>query len=395
MANKDDLTYWQLRAIRNEQQSHDDANAKVEVLIKAYLRAQKYLTGETQKIYQRYFTGEDMTEEQVANILNTRISPSELVTLRALSENVTDKQSKIEVKDYLSKLAAKGRITQLEELQAKAYISAKSIASVELEQSNDLYTKVVKDAWNQAQAEEILAKSDVDITKLEKNYVPELNQAEKTIKIVNPDTGKTIKEVKALPDKQIKLDKQLSDKYVKSALDQKWHGASYSERIWNNTDKLSDKLQELFTSQQMSGMSERDMAKALSDEFGSGMANAKRLIRTEANYFHNTTKVAGWKQRGIKEFQIVAVLDNRTSQICRRADGKVYPVSEAQVGKTLPPLHVYCRSVAVVHFANSPYKGTRTANNPNTGKTFQIDQAKTYQDWEKIINDTREKQNGS
>lgn len=356
LANKDDLTYWQLRAIRNEQQSHDDANAKVEVLIKAYLRAQKYLTGETQKIYQRYFTGENMTEEQVANILNTRISPSELVTLRALSENVTDKQSKIEVKDYLSKLAAKGRITQLEELQAKAYISAKSIASVELEQSDGLYTKVVKDAWNQAQAEEILAKSDVDITKLEKNYVPELNQAEKTIKIVNPDTGKTIKEVKALPDKQIKLDKQLSDKYVKSALDQKWHGASYSERIWNNTDKLSDKLQELFTSQQMSGMSERDMALAIQDEFNSGIFNATRLIRTEANYFHNQTKLKSWQERGTKQYELVAILDDRTSKICRHINGDVHDVKDAEVGVNYPPMHVSCRTVAVIYLKNSPYR---------------------------------------
>ncbi|MFT8838342.1 hypothetical protein [Liquorilactobacillus satsumensis] len=43
MADKDKLTYWQLRAVRNEQKAHDDANEKVEIITRAYLRAQRYL----------------------------------------------------------------------------------------------------------------------------------------------------------------------------------------------------------------------------------------------------------------------------------------------------------------------------------------------------------------
>jgi SPP1 gp7 family putative phage head morphogenesis protein len=86
------------------------------------------------------------------------------------------------------------------------------------------------------------------------------------------------------------------------------------KRIWHNTDQLADRLSELFTAQQMSGMRERDMVQALAKEFGTSSYNTRRLIRTEANYFHNQTKLNEWKRRGVKKYQLVAVLDMRTSK---------------------------------------------------------------------------------
>ncbi|MGN5467575.1 minor capsid protein [Lactiplantibacillus plantarum] len=387
MADKDKLTYWELRAVRNEQKAHDSANEKVDIIARAYLRAQRYLSEQVNDIYKRYFDNGNYTVAQAKEIMNTAVSPTELVTLRALAKNITDTESKKQVTDYLSELAAKGRISRLEELQAKSYIAVKQAASVEVEHSTDLYTKVIQDAWNQAAAEKIIGDVTKDVQLYEKGYVAELDKKVHKINIVNPETGKKITTVNAVPEKKVTEFKQLSTRYVKQALNERWHGKNYSQRIWNNTDKLADRLQELFTTQQMSGMSERDMAQVIEKEFGAGIYNAKRLIRTEANYFHNKTKLDSWKERGVKEYQLVAVLDKRTSQICRHMDGKVFKVKDAEVEVNYPPLHVNCRTVAVIHFANSPYTGTRHANNPNTGKKFKISQDATYRDWERMINE--------
>ncbi|KRN34439.1 minor capsid protein [Lactiplantibacillus plantarum] len=387
MADKDKLTYWELRAVRNEQKAHDDANGKVDIITRAYLRAQRYLSEQVNDIYKRYFDNGNYTAAQAEEIMNTAVSPTELVTLRALAKNVTDVESKKQVTDYLSALAAKGRINRLEELQAKSYIAVKQAASVEVAHSTDLYTKVIQDAWNQATAEKIIGDVTKDVELYEKGYVAELNKKVRKINIVNPETGKKIATVNAVPEKKVTEFKQLSTRYVKQALDERWHGKNYSQRIWNNTDRLADRLQELFTAQQMSGMSEHDMAQAIEKEFGAGIYNAKRLIRTEANYFHNKTKLDNWKGRGVKEYQLVAVLDKRTSQICRHMDGKVFKVDNAEVGTDYPPFHPNCRTVAVIHFAASPYTGTRNANNSNTGKKFKISQDATYRDWERMINE--------
>ncbi len=112
----------QLRAVYNEQHAHDAANDVIPTITRAYIRAQSYLTGEVNQIYRRYFTDGDYTEAEAEQILDTTVSPTELVTLRALADNVSDKESKKQVNKYLSSMAAKGRITRLEELKAKSYI---------------------------------------------------------------------------------------------------------------------------------------------------------------------------------------------------------------------------------------------------------------------------------
>ncbi|KRL01352.1 hypothetical protein [Liquorilactobacillus capillatus] len=76
----------------------------------------------------------------------------------------------------MSALAAKGRISRLEELQAKPYIAVKQAASVEIEHSTDLYTKVIQDAWNQATAEKIIGDVTKDVQLYEKGYVADLDK---------------------------------------------------------------------------------------------------------------------------------------------------------------------------------------------------------------------------
>ncbi len=190
------------------------------------------------------------------------------------------------------------------------------------------------------------------------------------------------------PDPTVNGFKELSGKYVKAALDDTpWYGRNFSQRIWHNTDKLAERVNELFTAQQMSSMRERDMAKVLADEFGTGMARAKTLIRTEANYFHNKTNLDSWKQRGVKQYKLVAVLDMRTSKFCRDVDGEVLDVERAVMGLTFPPFHPNCRTIAVIYLPNSPYKLKRTANDPISGGTIKIDPNATYHDWEQAIID--------
>ncbi len=302
--------------------------------------------------------------------------------MQALADNVSEKESKKQVNKYLSSMAAKGRITRLEELKAKSYIAAKQAASVELDKSTGLYTKAIQDAFDQVNADGLLDNfnKDVELSK----QTTGANKPSRHI-ITDPKTGKEITVVNTQPDPAINGFKELSGKYVKAALDTPWYGRNFSQRIWHNTDKLAERVNELFTAQQMSGMRERDMAKALADEFGAGMARAKTLIRTEANYFHNKTNLDSWKQRGVKQYKLVAVLDMRTSKFCRDIDGEVIDVSRAVMGLTFPPFHPNCRTVAVIYLPNSPYKLKRTANDPISGGTIKLDADATYHDWEQAI----------
>lgn len=56
--------------------------------MKPYQKEQSYLTEEVKKIYRRYMSKTDLSEEDVRQILNTSVSPNEIAELNSLVETV-------------------------------------------------------------------------------------------------------------------------------------------------------------------------------------------------------------------------------------------------------------------------------------------------------------------
>lgn len=347
-SNKDQFNYWQLRDLQDEQDNQDEATDKLNIINHAYQKAQTYLSDEVEKIYRRYFYA-GIPADEVESIMSSHISPSELVTLKVLASDITDKESKKAVDDYLSRLAAKSRITRLEEMQVKAYIAAKSAGAVELEQNVKLHTNVMKRAWKQAEKQGVVYDKAKDYKLNNSNVEPVLEQRKSEIVIKDPKTGKELASVSMKFDEpKTKLTK-MPNRYVERALNSRWNGSNFSSRIWDNTDKLADRLKELFTVKELSNMSEREMTKRIDQEFNVGKFNASRLIRTEVNYFYSKTKLDNWKSRGVEQYQLIAILDSRTSKICRSINKKIFNVKDAVFGKNMPPLHPFCRTVPVIY----------------------------------------------
>lgn len=387
MADKNKLNYWERRAVWLEQQQHDKGDKHVDVLIKAFIQAQQYLIGESNHMYQRYLTKSGLTEAEVNQILNTNISPEQLVALQQMAKSVTDPVAKRQVKTYLDGLAVKHRITKAELLRAKSYVVAKQLADVQLKESEPYYIDVMQDAYNHASAEAIIGQTQKDFKVYQDNTVPEVDKEHESIKFVN-QAGKAVKTIDVLPDKPVKSFKEMGIQYAKHALNEPWAGANYSQRIWKHTDELSKSLQSLFTAKQMSGMSEHDMAQALMKQFTTSAYQARRLVRTESAYMSGQARLKAWQDHKVDEYSLVAVLDFRTSNICRYMDGKVFKVADAKVaGKdgTYPPFHPYCRTVAVAHMTNAKTGGYRTARDPISNKTMRIPADTTYQQWEAML----------
>lgn len=92
-SDKDQFNYWQLRDLQDEQDNQDEATDKLNIINSAYQKAQTYLSDEVKKIYRRYFYA-DISADEVESIMSSHISPSELVTLKALASDITGKESK-------------------------------------------------------------------------------------------------------------------------------------------------------------------------------------------------------------------------------------------------------------------------------------------------------------
>lgn len=394
MAKKKKLPYWDRRAIDQDIKVHDELNTVENKVMSSYQKAQSYLRDEVKKVYRRYLSKSDLSEDEVKKILNTSASQTNIVDLQSIVKTVKDPGIKKQAQDYLTGMAVKSRISRLEDLKAKSYLVSKQVADVQLSRSTDYYIDVIKEAYNQASAEAIIGKSESALKLYNDGKYPTyvFDDDKAFIEFVDPETGTIQKRIELKKDEAIPEFKEMSTKQVRNVLDTKWQGSNYSKRIWGDTDLLADKLQELFTVEAMTGMSERDMTKEIQKVFDVSRGVARRLIRTEANYMAGQGKLKGWIAQGVEYYVIVATLDLRTSKVCQDQDGKKYKVSEAKVNVNYPPFHPFCRSVARAWFNEKTLSGKRFANDPISGKRFEISHADSYKKWEQMLIDQHGKE---
>lgn len=389
-AKKDNLGYWERRAIEQDSDMHKALNKPEQVINKAHLAASNWLTDQVNQIYRRYFSAPNMTEAQAKKILNGTVSNSEIVQLIQLIKDTKSKAVKKQLQQFISAYAAKSRITQFELLKAKVEIVSKQVAQVEQDQMDKFFIPQIQQAYDQAAVEAVIGQTTHDVQLHYPDAVPNIptiDEQTPTVEFIDPKTNETVKTVELVPDKPITEFKRMSTSQVDKVMRMNWKGSNYSKRIWKNTDLLADQLKELFTAREMSGMSERDMAKALQERFEVSMFNARRLIRTEAAFVSNQARLMGWRENGVKSYVLNAVLDERTSKICRLKDGKHFPIEDAVCDGpdgNYPPFHSFCRTVAVAYFGKDTFVGHHLVNNP-IGHSFEMPAGTTYQQWEKAL----------
>lgn len=137
------------------------------------------------------------------------------------------------------------------------------------------------------------------------------------------------------------IDTETAKKFVNKA----WVGGkSFSKRIYNNRRKVAEWIKTDFADGVKRGDSYSRLVKNLMNKFEEvSRSSAKRLVTTEASYMLNESSMAVF-EKDFEEYTFNAILDSKTSKLCRRLDGEVYKVSERKAGKNFPPMHPNCRS---------------------------------------------------
>nr|DAK63869.1 MAG TPA: minor capsid protein [Caudoviricetes sp.] len=159
-----------------------------------------------------------------------------------------------------------------------------------------------------------------------------------------------------------------------------WSGANYSTNLWNNADYIAGKCQKLVAQNIIAGTSIDKLTKEITKTFGNNYkAAARRLLLTESAYVKGQADKLTYEKLGIKEYEVLATLDSRTSEICQSKDGKHYPIDDAKVGVNYPPFHPHCRTTTVKYNPKT-YGRTRIARGPD-GKNVTVPYDLKYKDW--------------
>ena len=130
---------------------------------------------------------------------------------------------------------------------------------------------------------------------------------------------------------------------VQEVLNSVWcaDGKLWSNRIWDNKAKLVNRLEQGLIECVARGVSKDTLVTQIKTDFNTGFYNSDRIVRTELTYVQNACSMNRYKDAGIEEYQFLAEIDGRTSQICQELNGKVFKMKDAVVGENVPPLHPF------------------------------------------------------
>ena len=184
----------------------------------------------------------------------------------------------------------------------------------------------------------------------------------------------------------------LNDKLVNTVIKKPWapDGKNFSDRIWGDKDKLINTLHTEMTQAFIRGDSLEKLADKIAEKMKVSKANASRLVYTESAAYSSKARFKSFQDLGVEKYEIVATLDNRTSDICQDMDGKVFDLKDYEVGVTANPFHVRCRTTTAPYFDDM--EGERAARNETTGETEYVPANMKYSEWkEKYLSNKSEK----
>ena len=130
-----------------------------------------------------------------------------------------------------------------------------------------------------------------------------------------------------------------------SAINTVWlaDGKTFSQRIWSNTEKLMETLNDNLTHCVITGKSTTELTRLLQDRFDVSYRQAKTLVKTEAAHIQVQAAAQRYQDYGLTEYEFLGRDEHDIGCNCKKLNGKVFKYSEAKVGVNMPPLHPNCR----------------------------------------------------
>ena len=329
--------YWEKRKAYQMHKYMDEAEKTVDELYKLYKRASYDIQKKAGKIFEKYRSKHHLSKAEAERLLMKMNNLGDIKDiLNQLKQNPDNKN----LIAALESPAYSARLKALANLNNQLSIITIAIAKEESKQISMFLNKLAHDSY----------------------YQTIFNLQQYT------DSAFTFKT----------LDKEL----VKQVLNTQWQGGNFSSRIWDNSGKLAKQVKKEIMLNLLTGRPLQDATKAIDNEFAKGYGNARRLVRTESAYISNQLVLKSYEACGVYKYIYVAILDLKTSQICRELDKKRFLVEKASIGLNYPPMHPWCRSTTIAWISDNLLKNLKqSAIDPVTGKRITVPGDMTYSQW--------------
>lgn len=336
--------YWQKRFSAVEEMRNKRGRLTVDAIAPHFDRAQASIDKEIRAWYQRFADDNKISVVDAKKLLKK----NELEELQwDVSEYIKRGRENAVSQEWLKELenaSAKFHISRLEALKLRTQNAAEQAFAVE---QNKL-TECLTDTWKQ-------------------DYYHTAYEMQKGFRVGFDVT-------------------QVDNRRINKLLDKPWTAdqMTFSDRIWKSKAQLLDSVSTELTQMCILGKAPDEAINNIAKRMHVAKSQAGRLVMTENAYFGSAAQKQCYQDLDVEQYQIVATLDSRTSDICRQLDGKVFDMKDYEPGVTAPPFHVYCRTCTVPYFADNDDNGMRAARDEN-GKTYYVPANTTYAEWEKAF----------
>lgn len=183
---------------------------------------------------------------------------------------------------------------------------------------------------------------------------------------------------------------QVDERKLQKIVSRPWasDGMNFSDRVWKSKTTMVNDLHQELTRTIIQGKAPdeaiKHMTKYLQNKGKNAKYQAGRLVMTEQAFISSAAQKDAFNDLDVEEFEIVATLDSRTSEICQEMDGQHFPMKDFQPGVTAPPFHVWCRSTTVPYFDDEWSGGERAARGED-GKTYYVPSDMKYSEWKEAF----------
>ncbi len=340
-------TYWKKRfALLEQQQNQKGLQCFVEIE-KQYGQVQKQIEGQIRAWYQRFADNNGITLQDARRMLTNK----ELEEL------------KWDVSDYIrygkENVVNGVWMKQLENASARYHISRLESLKLQIQQSLEVMFGNQLDTIDSAMRKMYLSEYYHTAFELQKGLGVGWNLA------------------------------TLDERKIAKVIQKPWaaDGKNFSERVWSNRQKLVNELHTELTQNIILGQDPQKAINAIAKKMNTSKNVAGRLVMTEEAFFSGAAQKDCFEELGVEQYEIVATLDSHTSKICHEMDGKVFPMSQWEVGVTAPPFHVWCRTTTVPAFGDEFDNRGKRAVRGEDGKTYEIPENMSYEEWQRAFVD--------
>ena len=345
---REPVDYWETRQTELMKRLEKGTEKTIDALINSYKKATKDIQKEITKIFNKYKQDGKLTKEEAIKLLNTKESKQFYDDLLEQINTIKDTDIKRKLLAKYNAPAYRYRISRYEALQEEIDIEIKKVAEIEKKLTKERYIDTINETYYR------------NIFNIQQNLGYYFSF------------------------------KEIDSRTINLLLNENWiDKANFSERIWQNSEKLGNYLRTNLTAATMSGKSINKIAQELADYMNVGIYNAVRLVRTEVNHFANETEMLAYEELDIGKYRFIATLDNRTCEHCAELDNKLFNVKDRKAGKNYPPLHANDRCTTVAEFNDDTIDGLQRRARDENGKPILVPQDMTYKEWhEKYVTNT-------